>query len=129
MTTELTMLAWALILAVFQIALVATLRTKELGLAYNMGPRDTPAAPPGKITARLQRAQANLFETLPVFAVAVLLAHIGGRENNMTAMGAQIYLAARVLYVPAYALGMPVVRTLVWGVSVAGIVMIIGAIV
>ncbi len=46
----------------------------------------------------------------------------------MTALGAQIYLAARILYVPTYALGMPIVRSLVWGASLAGIVMVFGAI-
>ena len=128
MTTELMILGWALVLALVQIALAGALRTAETGLAYNMGPRDAPAPQVRPVTARVQRAQANLFETLPVFAVAVLIAHVAGREGELTLWGSYAYIAARVLFVPLYAFGVPVLRSLVWGVSVAGIVMILVAI-
>ena len=128
MTTELLILGWALVLALLQIALAGALRTAETGLAYNMGPRDAPAPPVRPITARVQRAQANLFETLPLFAAAVLIAHVSGREGDLTLWGSYAYLAARVLYVPLYAFGVPVVRSLAWSVSVAGIVTILVAI-
>lgn len=128
MTTELTILGWTLVLALVQIMLVASMRNSETGMAYNTGPRDGEAPPPRPITARLQRAQANLCETLPLFAVAVLIAHVGGRTGALTLLGAQMYLAARVLYVPLYAFGVPYVRSLVWAVSLAGLVMILIAI-
>ncbi len=128
MSTELTILAWTLVLALVQIGLAGALRTRETGLAYNMGPRDDAATPPKRLTARVQRAQANLFETLPLFAAAVLIAHVAGRENGMTLLGSELYLGARVLYVPLYAAGIPVVRTLVWSVSLAGLIMILRAI-
>ena len=128
MTPELTLLGWTLVLALVQILLVATLRTLETGPAYNMSARDSEAPPPRPITARLQRAQANLFETLPLFAVAVLIAHVAGRNGSATLLGCQLYLAARVLYVPAYAAGIPVLRTLIWTASLVGIVMIFKAI-
>lgn len=128
MTTELMILGWTLVLALVQILLTASLRTAETGLAYNMGPRDAPAPPMRPVTARMQRAQANLFETLPLFAAAVLVAHVGGREGDLTLWGSYAYLAARVLYVPLYAFGVPLVRSLVWGVSLAGIVMLLAAI-
>jgi uncharacterized MAPEG superfamily protein len=128
MTTELTILAWTLVLALAQIFLASALRTRETGLVFNMSARDGEAPPPSPLTSRVQRAQANLFETLPLFAAAVLIAHVGGRNNEMTLLGSQMYLAARVLYLPLYAFGVPVVRTLVWGVSLAGLVMILKAI-
>ena len=128
LTTELMILGWTLVLALVQIMLVATLRTAETGLTYNMGPRDAPAPPPRPVTARMQRAQANLFETLPLFAAAVLIAHVGGREGELTLWGCYAYLGARVLYVPLYAFGVPVVRSLAWGVSLAGLVMVLAAI-
>jgi uncharacterized MAPEG superfamily protein len=128
MTTELTLLAWTLVLATVQIALAATLRTMETGIWFNASARDGVALPPGKITARLQRAQANLFETLPLFAAAVLIAHTAGRHSGETVLGCQLYLAARVLYLPLYAAGVPVVRTLVWAVSVWGLIMLFKAI-
>jgi len=65
MTTELTLLAWTLVLALVQILLPSTLRTQETGARYNVSARDDAAPPPRPVTARLQRAQANLFETVP----------------------------------------------------------------
>ena len=128
MTTELMILGWALVLTLIQISLAGALRTAETGLSYNMGPRDAPAPPIRPITARVQRAQANLFETLPLFAAAVLIAHVAGREGDLTLWGCYLYLGARVLYLPLYAFGVPVLRSLVWSVSVVGIVMVLAAI-
>lgn len=128
MTAELTILGWVLVLALVQIGLAGAMRTSETGIAYNMSARDAQAPPERPVTARLRRAQANLFETLPVFAAAVLIAHVSGRSDASTLLGAQVYLAARVLYVPIYAAGIPVLRTLVWSVSVWGIIMILKAI-
>ncbi|MFL6658265.1 MAG: MAPEG family protein [Massilia sp.] len=128
MTTELMLLGWTLVLALAQILMVAALRTSETGLSYNMSARDEPSVPPRPVTARLQRAQANLFETLPLFAAAVLIAHAGGREGALTLWGSYAYLAARVLYVPLYAAGIPLLRSCVWFVSLAGLIMVLAAI-
>lgn len=128
MTTELTLLAWTLVLALVQILLPSTLRTQETGAQYNMSARDGAAPPPRPVTARLQRAQANLFETLPLFAAAVLIAHVAGVQGSLTLWGCWLYLVARVVYLPLYAAGIPVLRTLVWLVSMAGLVMILWAV-
>jgi uncharacterized MAPEG superfamily protein len=128
MTIELTLLGWTFVLALVQILMVAQYRTRETGLRYNMGPRDTPGPAMGIITGRLHRAQNNLFETLPLFATAILIAHVAGREGPMTLWGAWMYFLGRVVYLPLYALGIPVLRTLTWVVSMLGLIMIIVAI-
>ncbi|WP_018387273.1 MAPEG family protein [Ancylobacter sp. FA202] len=128
MTTELTLLAWTLVLALAQVLLPAMWRNRETGIDYNMGPRDEPGPPVGIITGRLQRAQANLFETLPVFAAVVLIAHVAGREGALTFWGAWFYLGARIVYVPLYAMGLPYLRSLAWTVSLLGIVVILFAV-
>lgn len=128
MTLELTLLGWTLILALVQILLPAALRHRETGVGYNTGPRDDPGPPVGVVTGRLRRAQANLFETLPLFAAGVLIAHVAGREGALTALGAGLYLGARIAYVPLYAFGIPYLRSLAWLVSLAGLVMILAAI-
>jgi uncharacterized MAPEG superfamily protein len=128
MTTELMLLGWTVVLALVQIMLVAGLRTGETGLDYNMSARDAPAPPMRPVTARLKRAQDNLFETLPLFAAAVLIAHVAGREDALTLWGSWAYFGARVLYVPLYAFGVPMLRSLVWGVAIAGLVMLLVAI-
>ncbi|WP_426116438.1 MAPEG family protein [Massilia sp. PWRC2] len=118
MTTELTALAWTLVLALVQIFLASTLRTRETGLRYNVSARDTDATPPGRLTARAQRAQANLFETLPLFAGAVLIAHAANLHSSQTVFACWLYLGARIIYLPLYLAGVPVLRTLVFAGSV-----------
>lgn len=123
MTTELTLLGWTLVVALVQILLAASARTRETGLAYNAGARDRPGPPVGTLTARLQRAQANLFETLPLFAAAVLMAHVAGRAGTLTLAGAWLYLVARIVYVPLYAVGIPMLRSIVWLAGLVGVVL------
>ena len=121
MTVELTMAAWVLVLAFVQILLFDFARTSQYGMKWNTSARDgqMPALSAG--AERLQRAQANLFETLPLFLGAVLIAHLADIHTPMTALGAQIYLGARVLYVPLYAFGVPQIRSLVWIAGIVGL--------
>jgi uncharacterized MAPEG superfamily protein len=129
MNTELTMLAWTLVLAIAQIFLPAHFRTRETGLDYNVGARDQSASVPvGLITGRLMRAQQNLMESLPIFIAAVLMAQVLHLHNWATVWGAMLYFVARVIYVPLYAFGIPFIRTLVWLTSMLGIFLILGAI-
>jgi uncharacterized MAPEG superfamily protein len=123
MSAELYLLGWMLVLALVQILLPAHFRNRETGLAYNIGPRDDAGPAVGKVTGRLRRAQANLFETLPLIAIALLVAHVTGREGALTFWAAVLYLAARLLYLPLYAAGVPVLRTIVWAVSMAAVVL------
>jgi uncharacterized MAPEG superfamily protein len=125
MTTELHILAWTLVLALIQVLLPSVIRSRATGLGYNAGPRDEPAPPPARLTGRLMRAQSNLFETLPVFAVAVLIAHVAGREGTQTLWGAWLYIIARVVYLPLYAAGIPFLRSLVWAVSLFGMILVL----
>ena len=127
MTPEFIMLALTLILAIVQIGWAGAARTAELGAKWNAGPRDGETPPPGKLAGRLIRAQANLFETLPLFAAAVIMAHIAGKDGFLTLVGAALYFFGRLIYLPLYALGTPYVRTLAWAVAFVGLVMVIVA--
>ncbi|MFN3878717.1 MAG: MAPEG family protein [Brevundimonas sp.] len=127
MTTELTYLALTLILALVQIFLPAGARTVEFGSKWNAGPRDETPAAKKPLTGRLERAEANLFETLPLFIGAVLIAHVIGAAGPLTLWGTALYFWARVVYVPLYAFGVPYVRSLVWVVSLAGLVMVLAS--
>lgn len=125
MSTELSILAWTLVLALIQVLLPSVVRTRETGIGYEAGPRDQPGPPQRKITGRLFRAQANLFETFPIFAAAILIVHVAGRENVLSVYGAWIYLVARVVYVPLYAAGIPFLRSVAWVASVVGILLVL----
>ena len=87
MTTELTYLALTLILALVQVLLPAGARTVEFGLKWNAGARDDTPTSTRPLTGRLERAQANLFETLPLFIGAVLIAHVIGAASPLTLWG------------------------------------------
>ena len=90
-----------------------------------MSARDLPAPPVSRLAARMLRAFGNFRETFVYFAVAVLVVTVLGKANASSALGAQIYFWARVLYVPVYAAGIPGLRTLIWAVSIAGLVMVL----
>jgi uncharacterized MAPEG superfamily protein len=105
--------------------IAASLSTMQRGLKWNAGPRDgVPAALTG-VAARVDRAWRNFLETFGFFAVAVIVVVISGRANAETALGAQLYFWARVAYVPVYAAGIPFLRTLVWAVSLWGVLKIL----
>ena len=123
MTTELTYLAATLVLALVQIMLPAAVRDLKFGLKWGFGTRDHTPGTTGPSVARLDRAQANLFETLPLFIGAVLIAQVADRTGALTAWGAALYFWARVAYIPLYALGVPYIRSLAWLVSLAGLAM------
>jgi len=128
MTPEFIALAFTLMLAIVQIGWAGAARTAELGIKWNAGSRDGEAPVPGKLAGRLMRAQANLFETLPLFAAAVIMAHVAGKDGGpLTLWGTHFYLFGRVIYLPLYAFGVAYVRSLVWGVSFVGLVMVIAA--
>ncbi len=126
MTIELTMLAWAVVLGLIHAVATGQFTTFQHGLAYGISPRDEKKPLTG-VGARVERAFANYMQTFPFFAAAVLLAQAAGRHGWMTVVGAQLYFWARLIYVPLYAAGVPVVRTLAFLVSLAGIVLILVA--
>lgn len=125
MTIELQMLAWAVVLGFVQLLLASALMTRQRGLAWNAGARDGEARPLTGVAARAERVMRNFLETFPFFAAAVLAVVAAGRADAATALGAQLYLWARVAYVPLYLAGIPYVRSLVWVVSVIGILRIL----
>ena len=125
MTTELTMLALAVVLGLVQIVLAAQAKTRQNGFQWAAGPRDSPRPPLTGVAGRLERALSNFLETFPLFVAAVLVAHAAGRHDGMTVWGAQLYFWARVAYVPLYAFGITLVRTLAWAVATLGIILIL----
>lgn len=126
MDTELTYLAWTIVLGFVQLITVAQFFTAANGLGYGMSSRDAP--PPRQmpaVGARLERALKNLLETFPFAAAAILIAHVAARHNAWTYWGATLYFWGRLAYVPIYAAGIPGVRTAAWAVSVLGIVLVL----
>jgi uncharacterized MAPEG superfamily protein len=131
MTPELTTLAFAGLLQAAQFVLFATPANLELTPDYTTSPRDVP--PPralSKTTARLQRALNNHFEALILFTIAVVVVTLGDQSSTVTRCAAYTFLAARVLYVPAYAFGWAPWRSAIWAVGFfATLTMIVAALI
>ena len=127
MGTELQMLAYSIALALVLLVVAVLASISERGIPWALGPRDgTPAVLTG-LAGRLDRSFRNMIETFPLFAAAVLAVVATSHANDNTALGAQLYFWGRVAYVPGYLLGVPFVRTAIWGVSMAGIVLVLAA--
>ena len=125
MTIELLMLALSVVLGIVHIIVSAIATTAQYGSKWNVGARDDPMPPLRGVAGRLQRALHNFLETFPLYAVAVLIADATNRHGWMAVWGSQIYFYARVLYLPLYAAGIPVVRTVVWSAASLGIAMVL----
>jgi uncharacterized MAPEG superfamily protein len=128
MTLEMEMLAWSIVLGLVHIVASAVATTCQYGLAWNLGPRDEAMPRLEGIAGRLQRALRNFLETFPLFAAAVLMADALNRHGSLAVLGTQLYFWARVAYLPLYAFGIPVVRTIAWSIATLGIVLILIAV-
>ena len=129
MTPELTALALSGLLQALQFFLFSIPANVELGTDYTSSPRDTaPPRPLSILTGRLHRAMNNHFEGLILFTLAVTVVTLGNQSTDVTRYAAWTYLAARVLYVPAYAFGWRPWRSAIWAVGFfATLTMIVAA--
>lgn len=122
-------LAFTILLGLLHVLLAATLITASRGAQWNMGNRDGEPAPLPVHAARAKRACSNFLETFGFFAAAVVCAIAISRDGSQAVLGAQIYFWARVIYLPVYVVGIPVMRSLVWVVSLVGLLMVVMAII
>ena len=131
MPPELTTLALAALLQAVQFILFAVPANMELGTGYTSSARDRP--PTRQIsdrTGRLQRALNNHFEGLILFTIAVTVVTLGNQSTPLTSACAWVYLAARVLYIPAYVYGWRPGRSIIWAAGFfATLIMIIAALI
>lgn len=129
MTTDLFLLAASVglffLMVMTAAALVARGWTPE-GVAIMFGNREK-MPPPSPAAGRADRAAKNMQENLVMFAPLLLAAHVGGGDLDRIALGAWIFLVARVLHWPTYIAGIPYLRTTLWVISVVGMGVIASA--
>lgn len=125
MSNELQWLGFAIVLGLIHVFVAAGLGTAQRGLAWNVGNRDGEAKPLHGAAARAARASRNFLETFPFFAAAVLAVVLSHKADASSALGAQIYFWARVVYLPVYVIGIPYLRTAVFAVSIWGILQLL----
>ncbi|WP_116598315.1 MAPEG family protein [Primorskyibacter marinus] len=113
MTPELTALTLAALLQVVHFLIYSISAQKQVGRKYAASPRDEPRQLTG-FAGRAQRAMNNHFEGLILFSIACLVVTYADKGGKLTALCALAYLAARLLYIPAYLLGWTPWRSLIW---------------
>ncbi|PXA85319.1 hypothetical protein DMC25_15555 [Caulobacter sp. D4A] len=128
MAFELKMLAAAVVIGLVHLLWASAAAQPQRGLKWNVGSRETPVVLTG-MAGRLERASANFRETFAFFVAAVLVAYLGGRLGALTVAGTALYVGARAVYIFLYAFGVPVVRSLVWVASMAGLGLVLLALV
>jgi uncharacterized MAPEG superfamily protein len=121
--TDAKLLAIAAALTWVMILVAAMLRTRG-NVALMFGNRDN-LPPPSPIADRAERAAKNMLENLVLFTAAFLAAKGAGASEWTVDRGAQIFVAARLLYFGLYLAGVKVVRTLAWGAGVVGIALLV----
>ncbi len=122
---ELYLLIGAALLALVQLSAAIFVLKRDVGNDWTIGTRDD--APPAKVSplwGRLDRAHKNMMETLPLFAIGVLLVAVEGRYGTLSVWGAHLYFWARLAYLPAYLSGIKWVRTSFWQVAMIGMIMV-----
>ena len=125
MAIELRILTYGALLLFVHIFVAIRYKTAQYGRKWNVGARDEALAPESPMTGRAVRAQANFAETFPIAVVALIGVVVANRTSGTTALGGWIWLGARVVYLPLYLAGIPVVRTIVWSISMVGIAMVL----
>jgi uncharacterized MAPEG superfamily protein len=129
MPTELKMLAWSILLGLAYVLVAAALVTAKRGVKWNASNRDAPSEPLTGVPARAQRASANFLETFPFFAAGVLAVIALERQSPHTALAAQLYVWARLAYLPVYLVGIPYLRSAIWVVSLWAILQLVWALI
>jgi uncharacterized MAPEG superfamily protein len=120
MSFDLWMLFGAVVLGLVHVGAASMAFKAQVGNAYTVGARDEGLAP-ARIAGRLERAQRNFGETFPLFAAVVLMLQVTGRSDDWTAIGTGMYLGGRIAYLPAYASGLPWIRTIFWQIATLGL--------
>lgn len=129
MTPELTALALSVILTAAQFLAYSPTATRQTGIKYAAGPRDEARTLTG-LAGRLKRALDNQFEGLILFTAAATIVTLSNSTSPFTAACAWTYLAARLAYIPAYALGWTPWRSAIWAVGfLATLLMVISTLI
>ena len=123
MTPEMLLLLWAVVLAFAQALVAVQGAFMQVGLPMLAGNRENMPTITGW-AGRAARAHRNMMENLALFIALVVVSVVAGKTNDMTLLGAQIFVWARLVYAIVYVAGIPWLRTGVWFVSVIGLVLI-----
>ncbi len=95
----------------------------RIGISAYVGSRDNEPEP-SALHARVKRAHRNMMESLPVFlALAVLALVVPDADLAQAILGAQVFVLARVAFLPLYLAAVPWARSVAWIAGFVGLIM------
>jgi uncharacterized MAPEG superfamily protein len=123
--SELTCLELSVVLWLVHVLVQASFGNAQMPSGYLLTVRDEPAKAWGVLYGRACRALANYLENFTPFVAVALALMVTQRTGGAGAIGATIWILARIVYLPIYVFGIIYVRTMVWGISIIGLVMML----
>ncbi|MEO5756046.1 MAG: MAPEG family protein [Mesorhizobium sp.] len=123
-STEIMVLGWSVILLIAHIVIQSLSLMKDGGIGFALSNREGEIGI-SVVTDRLTRGLRNFVETYGAFLGLALALAVTGKTGGLGATGALVWFWARIVYVPVFAAGIPVVRTCVWTVSIIGLVLML----
>jgi uncharacterized MAPEG superfamily protein len=122
--SELTCLVLSVVLWLVHILVQAVVGNAVMPSGYLATSRDKPAEARGVSYGRSCRALGNYLENFTAFVAVALVAT--QRTGGAGAVGATIWILARIVYLPIYVFGIIYVRSALWVISIVGLVMMLG---
>ena len=123
--SELGCLELSVALWVFHVLVQAGVGNVELPFGYLFTSRDKPAPASGLLFGRATRALANYVENFTPFVAVALALIVTQRTGGSGALGATIWVLARIIYIPLYLFDVVYARTAVWALSIVGLGMML----
>jgi uncharacterized MAPEG superfamily protein len=123
-SVELIGLVTAAALGLVHIVLASQSASLQRGYRWTAGPRDEELPALSGVARRLARASANFLETFPFFAAATVAVLAIGARSPWSKWGVILYIGGRIAYLPLYAFGVFLIRSIAWNVATAGIITI-----
>ena len=113
LTSELSiLLTYGLIVALLLGAKLTGMLAR-LDMGYLLSTRDEHRTLPGML-GRTNRALDNSVTALVLFAIPILVLAVTDSFTGQSLLAAQVFIVARIVYIPAYIFGVVGLRTAVW---------------
>lgn len=113
LTSELSLLLTYGLVVALLLGLKLTGMMTQLDMGYLLSSRDQHRTLEGML-GRTNRALDNSVIALVLFAIPILVMGLRDAYTGQSLLAAQVFLAARIVYIPAYIFGVVGLRTGVW---------------
>jgi uncharacterized MAPEG superfamily protein len=125
MSLELTYLTWSVGIVLGYLVVQVLEQIARNGLVVALTYQTDKEKPVGVLMQRFNASFSNFLVSYPAFISLVVIIALTNSNSDLTALGAAIWFWARIAHIPAHVSGLPVIRTLVWAISIAGLVMML----